>query len=220
MLIRPAGRGIAWWRWAVFAAVLAGHGLVGWNLPTGSAGPAPVGPVPLRVHAVVLPPGALPAPQPVALPKLHWQVPPLLLIRPPSLQATGLSTPGPVTAQPTVSPRLPAAAEATAHDEAARVASLPAVARRDAAHYLVPPVPAYPPLSRRLGETGRVLVRVEIDSAGRARQVVLARSSGFARLDAAALDAVRLARFTPPSTQGEAVAGWTTVPIDFRLEDA
>ncbi|MDP9046252.1 MAG: TonB family protein, partial [Pseudomonadota bacterium] len=84
--------------------------------------------------------------------------------------------------------------------------------------YLEPPVPDYPSLSRRLGETGRVLVRVDIDAEGRTREVALLRSSGYPRLDEAALRAVRKARFRPHVEGGEPIAAWTTVPIVFALE--
>jgi protein TonB len=84
--------------------------------------------------------------------------------------------------------------------------------------YLEPPAPEYPRLSRRNAESGRVLVRVFIDVAGAPREVQLAMPSGFARLDEAALAAVRKARFKPYTENGLPTEGWTTIPINFELE--
>lgn len=87
-----------------------------------------------------------------------------------------------------------------------------------AVQYLDPPAPVYPAASLRLGESGRVLVRVEIDKNGRVLQLQLARSSGSRRLDDAALASVRAARFEPYTENGEPLLVWTTVPIVFELE--
>ncbi len=78
--------------------------------------------------------------------------------------------------------------------------------------------PEYPRLSKRNAEAGRVLVRVFIDEAGTPRQVQVAKSSGFERLDASALAAVLKFRFRPPTENGQPVSGWANVPIDFGLE--
>lgn len=87
-----------------------------------------------------------------------------------------------------------------------------------AVRYLTPPAPVYPRQSEKLREAGRVLLRVEIGTDGRARQVLLARSSGFARLDDAATSAVRSARFAPYTENGIALVVWTQLPIEFELE--
>ena len=78
--------------------------------------------------------------------------------------------------------------------------------------------PDYPRLSKRNNESGRVMVRVFIDEAGAPRQVQVAKSSGFERLDASALAAVLKFRFRPPTENGQPVSGWANVPIDFGLE--
>ena len=44
------------------------------------------------------------------------------------------------------------------------------------------------------------------------------RSSGFARLDEAAMSAVRKTRFKPYTENGKAVAGWVRMPFPFELE--
>jgi protein TonB len=49
--------------------------------------------------------------------------------------------------------------------------------------------------------------------------VLVSRSSGSSRLDNAALTAVRAARFKPYTENGVPLVVWTTVPIQFELEN-
>lgn len=86
------------------------------------------------------------------------------------------------------------------------------------ADYLENPAPAYPSLSRRLGEEGKVVVRVWVSAEGRAEKVELARPSGFARLDRSALDAVSRWRFVPARQGAQAVAASVLVPVAFVLK--
>jgi protein TonB len=85
------------------------------------------------------------------------------------------------------------------------------------ADYLSNPAPEYPPLSRQLREQGVVRLRVFVSADGRAEKVLLHKSSGFARLDQAALDVVWRWRFVPAQRGGMAVADWVIVPINFVL---
>ena len=80
------------------------------------------------------------------------------------------------------------------------------------------PAPPYPVLSRRLGEQGRVLLRVRIEADGSASAAQVYGSSGFARLDQAARQAVLRWRFVPGTRNGEPQAMWHLVPIHFVLE--
>lgn len=91
-------------------------------------------------------------------------------------------------------------------------------ARYDAA-YLHNPRPAYPPMSRRLGEEGRVLLRVRVGADGHPVAVDVDRSSGFERLDEAARRAVGNWRFVPARRGDEPVEGSVRVPVVFRLDD-
>ena len=86
------------------------------------------------------------------------------------------------------------------------------------ADYLDNPPPAYPALSRRLGEEGRVILRVLVSTAGSADEVEIRSSSGYSRLDEAARDTVRGWKFGPAKRGEQAVAAWVLVPISFRLE--
>jgi periplasmic protein TonB len=87
-----------------------------------------------------------------------------------------------------------------------------------AIQYLVPPEPEYPRLSRRNGESGTVILRAFADEAGLPHQVQVERSSGFVRLDEAAMAAVRKTRFKPYTEYGKPVAGWVRMPFPFELE--
>ena len=87
-----------------------------------------------------------------------------------------------------------------------------------AVQYLEPLQVDYPRLSKRLGETGVVMLRILIDEAGRVREAQVSRTSGHPRLDDAAMAAVQKARFKPPSENGQAVSGYAQVPVDFQLE--
>ena len=86
------------------------------------------------------------------------------------------------------------------------------------ADYLDNPAPAYPSLSRRMNEQGRVVLRVLVSVAGRAEDVQVRSSSGSVRLDDAARDAVRRWKFVPAKRGTEPVAAWVLIPISFRLE--
>ncbi|SFN88778.1 outer membrane transport energization protein TonB [Formivibrio citricus] len=85
--------------------------------------------------------------------------------------------------------------------------------------YLRNPAPAYPPLSRRMGEEGKVLLRVFVESNGLPSQVQIKTSSGSQRLDQAAQDAVRRWTFTPARRGDTALAAWVIVPIVFNLRN-
>jgi protein TonB len=86
------------------------------------------------------------------------------------------------------------------------------------ADYLQNTRPAYPAMSKRLGEQGKVLVRVLIGVDGTARQAEVQKSSGFDRLDQAALATVQRWRYVPGKRGGVAEAMWFTVPLVFVLE--
>lgn len=86
------------------------------------------------------------------------------------------------------------------------------------ANYLENPAPQYPPASRRMGEEGQVMLRVYVSSKGRAERVDIKKSSGFDRLDRAAMDAVQGWRFVPARRGEEVVAAWVLVPVSFVMK--
>lgn len=86
------------------------------------------------------------------------------------------------------------------------------------ADYLNNPRPAYPPLSKRMGEQGKVVVRVLIGTDGLPQKAEVRTSSGFERLDQAALSTVMKWRYVPGKRAGVPEAMWFNVPINFVLE--
>lgn len=113
----------------------------------------------------------------------------------------------------------PAEAAATAPGDGSPAVALPVSPPSFGAAYLNNPPPAYPMMSRRLKEQGVTLLRVEVSREGRPQQVIVERSSGSSRLDNAASVAVRDWRFVPAREGDTAVAGWVTVPINWKLEN-
>jgi periplasmic protein TonB len=85
------------------------------------------------------------------------------------------------------------------------------------ADYLHNPAPTYPSLSRRGGEQGKVWLRVLVDTEGSAKQIEIATTSGFQRLDTAAVEAVSRWRFVSARQAERAVLAWVLVPINFSL---
>ena len=155
-------------------------------------------------------------PAPPARPKqLPPPVPPQAQPTPPqpvaSTEPAPVQAPAPVATTPAAPPI-----------EAATVATAPAAARIELpssnAAYLNNPRPAYPALSRRLGEQGKVVVRVLIGVDGTAQQAEIRTSSGYERLDQAALATVRSWRYVPGKRGGVPEAMWFNVPINFVLE--
>jgi periplasmic protein TonB len=78
--------------------------------------------------------------------------------------------------------------------------------------------PSYPAQSRRLGEEGSVVLRVELDESGRVASTQVKSSSGHARLDEAALAAVRTWRCTPATRNGQPVRAVALQPFKFVLQ--
>ncbi|GMV00346.1 MAG: hypothetical protein AMXMBFR52_00020 [Burkholderiales bacterium] len=129
---------------------------------------------------------------------------------------------------PTPAPAEPAAA-VTPHESrhAPTLATAPAPAPPTpapkslsirAVEYLSLPVLRYPNASRRMMEEGRVEVRVLVDVAGAPRETVVVHSSGYPRLDEAALATVRATRFKPYAENGVPMPFWVVMPLIFELE--
>jgi protein TonB len=81
------------------------------------------------------------------------------------------------------------------------------------------PAPRYPVESRRKREEGAVRLRVVISADGRVKDISVARSSGFERLDAAALDTVRKWKFQPGMQAGSPVEAIGFLTIPFKIAD-
>lgn len=78
------------------------------------------------------------------------------------------------------------------------------------------PAPRYPRDALRRGESGEVLLRVEVGANGVPTTVDVVRGSGSRSLDRAAQAAVRQWRFQPALRDGQPVTGEVRVPIAFE----
>ncbi len=161
------------------------------------APPTPVKPVVKRVQPT-------PAPMPVAIPDPT----------PAPNAPTGVTTPQP--------PAPPIQAPVAVNAPPAAPAAPPAPPKVELpstdASYASNCATVYPSLSKRLGEQGRVTVRVTISADGSPKNPSIARSSGFDRLDRAALEAVSRCRYVPGRVAGVAQEMSYTAPYTFVLE--
>ncbi len=212
-------------RLLIVAAVIGLHIAGLWALQTGLLRRAVELVVPVQVIADLIelpqpkvePTPPPPAPQPTPKPQPVVRQTP----RPqPTPLPVAVADPAPSDHAPIVpAPVPPAPAEPSPAPARPVEPAVPAVQLPSStADYLNNPAPAYPPLSRRLGEQGRVVVRVLIGTDGTASQAEIRSSSGFERLDQAALQTVLKWRYVPGKRAGVPEAMWFNVPINFVLE--
>lgn len=141
----------------------------------------------------------------------------------PPVKTPVLATDGPQAALPRETSKIeppslpPAPASTQAATPSAQAAPTPSAPRFDA-DYLDNPAPNYPPLSKRAGEEGKVMLRVYVEPSGLPRKVEVRTSSGFDRLDQSAVAAVTRWKFVPAKQSGQAVGAWVLVPIVFSLK--
>lgn len=144
----------------------------------------------------------------------------------PTPKAVAEPTPQPLSAQP--SPQAPAPSAMTQAQPAApsaanTMSAAPAAPARELptsdADYLQNPKPVYPAMSKRLNEQGRVIVRVLIGEDGRPQNPQVKVSSGFDRLDRAAIEHVMRCRFVPGKVGGVPQAMWHDAPVNYVLDN-
>jgi protein TonB len=185
--------------------------------PPKAVEPPPPPPVAHKVVKHTAPPPPAPAPRPAPLPvaKPTPQPAPEAPVAAPTQVALAPITQPVVEAAPPAPPAPPAPVVVA---KAAPAAPVPVELPVSDAEYLQNPKPAYPSISRKLREQGKVVVDVLIGADGSAQQAKLKSSSGFDRLDAAALATVQRWRYVPGKKGGVATAMWFSVPINFVLE--
>ena len=166
--------------------------------------PKPPAPTPPKPAPKVQAPKPTPAPMPLAIndPTPAPNAP------------TGVTTPQP-PAPPITEPV--AAAPAPAAPPAPPAPPKIELPSSDAA-YLNNPKPSYPAISKRMGEQGKVVLRVLIGTDGLPQKVEVNKSSGFDRLDRQAQEAVMRWRFVPGKRNGVPETMWNLVPVNFVLE--
>jgi periplasmic protein TonB len=153
--------------------------------------------------------------QPVATPQRALPevsvVTPQLIVQQPDLPVVELPVEAPPSARAISIPiRVATATAPPAEDR-----SVPKLV--SSVEYVREPSPRYPSQSRRLREQGLVVLRVVIDERGAASSIEIETSSGHARLDAAAREAVLGAAFRPYVEDGEPRRALVLIPIEFAL---
>ncbi|SDC11959.1 outer membrane transport energization protein TonB [Cupriavidus sp. YR651] len=169
------------------------------------------------------PPQQPPAPEP---PKPRPETPPkqVKVVTPRPTPPRPQPTPEPVASLPPTptaisAPPSPPAPPAPAPETAAPAAPANAAPRAVGIGEIAcsPPQVAYPSQSRRMGETGKAVVRLTTDEGGHVVKTAVVTSSGSSRLDQAAVDAVQKMRCKPYMDNGRAVAVTAQQPINFEL---
>jgi protein TonB len=166
-----------------------------------------------REQVVVPPPEPTPPPPPEKKPEPKPQPKPKPIPKaPPSERAVKApepepTPPAPVEPPPPAQPQPPAPAPEPA----------PIIPPRAEAGQLSNPAPPYPTLSRRLREEGTVVLDILIRADGSVGEIKLKTSSGFKRLDDAAIHAVKRWRYKPATQGGKAIDFWYELPLEFNL---
>lgn len=214
-----------------FAGVVAAHiailGLLAVAVPSERMAELPHT---IAVRLIELAPEAPPPPQPEPppprpkppsrpKPATPVQIPPPVLA-----VASPVESPAPTAFTVPPQPAAPPQPQITAPDIVAASTPAPApapvlTAARFDADYLDNPKPLYPHASRRLGEEGKVVLRVFVSAEGNTKRVEVKHSSGFQRLDQAAEQAVARWRFVPARRGEQAMTAWVVVPIIFSLDN-
>ncbi len=174
----------------------------------------------MRAADIVIPAEVLVSlPEPLAQQKKPVQLPVPTPPHPaPKLQAVVDKTPpAPSAPTGTVAPPAPVPAAATPVAATVAVAQPTVQLPSSDADYLQNPKPAYPAMSRRLNEQGRSVIKVLIGIDGVPKQADIAKSSGFDRLDQAALSTVMRWHFVPGKRAGVPEAMWFNVPFNWVL---
>lgn len=198
-------------RMAGLALVLALHGLALWGLWRHRLIPAPDEALTLFVNFIAPPAPEVSAPKPEPAPKprpiekpqprqLVAQAPvqaPSDYVALPPPPAPVIEAPAPVTPLPTGPVSLGSELSVACPERSA---------------------PAYPFLSRRNNEEGTVVLRVELSESGHVAAARVQSSSGHARLDEAALAAVRTWRCNPAQRNGQPVRATALQPFKFVLQ--
>jgi protein TonB len=203
---------------APLAAIVVGHAIVFYLAWSGMLRTVTHAILPqvVTVTFVAAPEPLKPAPAPKEVPLAQ----PKQSFVPPLPQVNIVQTEPTITLPPPQArPAEPAAAAAVVTAHAAPPAPPQAAAPKtiSGVEYIRAPQPVYPSISRRMGETGTVMLRVLIGEKGTAEQVTVQKSSGSNNLDEAGRQAVLRALYKPYLEDGKPVAVYALVPINFQL---
>ena len=164
-------------------------------------------------------PAPTPEPTPAPEPTPEPTPPPveeILTNEKPEADPIPMPTPTPqVTPKPTPKPEAPKQTPATKPQPAAVPRGKKMVEARP--DYASNPPPRYPDLARRNGWEGDVIIRAQVNAAGRVTSASVIRKSRYAVLDQAAVAAVRKWKFKPRTVGGQTVDATVEVPVNFTL---
>jgi len=208
----PRQRGM----WLVVGGLHLG---IGWMLAHGLVrNDVHLKPEPVQVRLIEPPPPKVLPPEPIREVKLPLVVPvplvppPPITVAPP-IVAVALNEPPPPPA-----PAKPMAVPApTPPVVAAAPSAGPKMIPASAVRYLVEPRPHVPQMSRRLGESGLVVLRILVGVEGVLKTARIKTSSGFDRLDQQALIDIRSARFEPYLDNGRPVEWEADAGLEYEV---
>lgn len=182
--------------------------------------PAPVA-APVALQSIAPPPPKPTPPVPHVKPKVQPRPTPVAKSTPAPLPEAAAPSPvAPAAADPT--PPAPAAPAAPATPAAPAIGrqTMEIAAPKNVSHVECNMLtPDYPAISRRRGEIGTASVSFVVGLTGKLENIALKKSSGYDRLDEAALDAVRASTCKPYMENGEPVRAAYTQPYNFGLKD-
>lgn len=212
-----------WQNLAVLLLVFLLHGVLAWLVLLGMKQPQPEPVTPPTIQGVMIlspePPVPVMPTKPVVKQPLPTPAKPVTTIppvknAPPSEKAITQSDVTPAVEK--TPPKEEAPSEVAAPPQPVKEPEAVIPPRSDAAH-LNNPAPSYPSMSRRLAEQGRVILDVYILANGRVGELRIKQSSGFKRLDDAALQAVKKWQYVPAHRGNEAIPFWYIQPLSFSL---
>lgn len=188
------------------AGVVLFHGVVIWGLVNGLARkaiellPAPIETKILEETAQVDEPPPPPPPPDFDVPPPPFIPPPEINIAQPPPRPSAITT---VTTTPAPTPAPPA-------PRPTGVTVKPLVKAKNCRE------PDYPSVSERLGEAGSVVLQLLVGVDGKVSDSKVEQSSGYPRLDKAAVEGLSRCKFTPGSVDGVPAPAWAQIKYTFK----
>lgn len=202
--------------------VVAVHVIGGWALlQVDAVRQAVVEAAPIMVHMIAPPEPPKPPPPPPPPPPQAQPLPKPVAPAPVIAAAPSPSPAPPAFVATPPEPTPPPVVVAPAPPAPPTPVVAPSVPRQISAsevRYVTPPRLTMPQMSKRLGESGVVVLRIVVDARGQLKAAAIKKSSGFERLDQQALMDIRTARFAPYLENGQAVEWETQAPFAYEVQ--